>query len=121
MFADRKWPRIAIYESWQPNSETRMDAMGLGSIPDTIHRRAKRRYSKGRSWPPGSIRSCSRRRRLLRSCTDIGLGKLQLVEVAPVGETPAPQRPEFTGGIGLQGAAALDRFVRDGKTLSSDR
>ena len=33
------------------------------------------------------------------------------------GDTPAPQRPEFTGGIGLQGAAALDHFVREGKTL----
>ena len=33
------------------------------------------------------------------------------------GDTPAPQRPEFTGGIGLQGAAELDRFVQQGKTL----
>jgi len=33
------------------------------------------------------------------------------------GDSPALQRPEFTGGIGLSGAAALEAFVREGGTL----
>ena len=36
---------------------------------------------------------------------------------SPTGESPAPQRPEFTGGIGIAGAAALDEFVRQGGRL----
>ncbi len=33
------------------------------------------------------------------------------------GENPSQQRPEYSGGIGLAGAAALETFVRDGGTL----
>lgn len=33
------------------------------------------------------------------------------------GDTPSQQRPEFTGGIGISGVAALESFVREGGTL----
>ena len=33
------------------------------------------------------------------------------------GDSPSQQRPEYTGGIGVQGASALEEFVREGGTL----
>ena len=45
------------------------------------------------------------------------LGETVSRTAAVPGEIPSIQRPEFTGGIGLTGAAALDSFVRQGGVL----
>ncbi len=116
MFADRKWPRIAIYESWQPNSETGWTQWVLDrfQIPYTVVRNADIRKGDLAARFDTVLFASQNTASILHGYR---AGEATTRRSNSSGETPAPQRPEYTGGIGLQGAAALDRFVRDGKTL----
>jgi hypothetical protein len=115
-FSGRKWLRIALYESWQPNSETGWTQWVFDrlKIPYTlVHNADVRKGDLGSrfdtivfaSQEPVSILHG------YRAGENTSRGR------SPIGETPAPQRPEFTGGIGIAGAAALEEFVQNGGRL----
>jgi hypothetical protein len=116
LFAGRKWPRIGIYEPWQPNSESGWTEWVFDRlrIPYTVLRNAD--FQKGDLaarfdsivFASQSMASILHGYRFGETATRVS---------STTGDTPAPQRPEFTGGIGLQGAAELDRFVQQGNTL----
>jgi hypothetical protein len=113
-FPGRKWPRIGIYEPWQPNSDSGWTQWVFDrlQIPYTVLRNSD--IAKGELgrrfdtvvFASQSMASILHGYRAGENATRGGSGA--------TGETPAPQRPEYTGGIGVAGIAALDVFVRQG-------
>jgi hypothetical protein len=111
-FAGRKWPRIAIYEPWQPNSDSGWTQWVFDrlQIPYTVVRNAD--MAKGALgerfdtivFASQSTASILHGFRAGENTTRGGV----------TGESAAPQRSEYTGGIGIAGIAALDSFVREG-------
>ncbi|HYI93988.1 MAG TPA: M14 metallopeptidase family protein [Bryobacteraceae bacterium] len=115
-FSGRKWPRIALYEPWQPNIDTGWTQWVFDrlQIPYTVLHNAD--VQKGDlAGRFDTIVFAS------QSTTSIlhgfRLGETMTRTGAVPGETPSIQRPEYTGGIGLTGAAALDAFVRQGGVM----
>jgi hypothetical protein len=108
-----KTPRLALYQPWAPN----MDAGWTQWLLD--------RYKV----PYTTIRNAEVGKGGLRQRFDTVIFAAQSVNSILHGyregesngrekkENNALQRPEFTGGIGLKGAAALEEFVRGGGTL----
>lgn len=115
-FAGRKWPRIALYEPWQPNMDTGWTQWVFDrlQIPYTIlHSADFRKEDLAAKFDTIVFASQSTASILHGYRSGETISRLP----AAVGETPSVQRPEFTGGIGLGGAAALDEFVRQGGAL----
>jgi hypothetical protein len=115
-FSGRKWPRIALYQPWLPNIDTGWTQWVFDrlQIPYTlVHNDDVRKGGLGSrfdtivfaSQPTASILHGYR------------AGENATRGPSGTGETAAPQRPEYTGGIGIAGAAALEEFVSDGGRL----
>ena len=96
-----KPPRIGIYKSWVPNIDEGWTRWVLEQFEFPY-----------RSLPDADVRKGSLRESLDVIVLPDATGKTILDGNAP-GSVP----PEFTGGIGLAGAAALEQFVREGGTL----
>jgi hypothetical protein len=115
-WSDRKWPRIALYEPWQPNSESGwtqwvFDRLG---VPYTVVHNTDIRQGDVGSRFDTIVFASQGTAAILHGYR---AGENASRRSSPTGESPAPQRPEFTGGIGIAGAAALDEFVRQGGRL----
>ncbi len=116
-FRKAKWelaaPRVGLYMSWSPN----MDGGWTQFVLDEFRVNT------------AIVRNDDIRKGGLRARFDAIILPDQTVEQILHGwregqqiggsfsTSPTQQRPEFTGGIGLQGAAALETFVREGGTL----
>jgi hypothetical protein len=114
-YSGRRWGRIALYEPMQPNMDTGWTQWVFDrlKIPYTLVRNSD--VQKGdlgmrfdtivfASQSTASILHGYRAGEIARQTTTTG-------------ETPALQRPEFTGGIGIAGVTALDSFLRAGGKL----
>jgi hypothetical protein len=115
-FTGRKWPRIALYEPWQPNMDTGWTQWVFDrlKIPYTLlHNEDVRKEDLSSRFDTVVFASQSTASIL----HGYRFGETATRVSATTGETPSQQRPEYTGGIGLAGAASLDRFVRQGGTL----
>jgi hypothetical protein len=116
-FSGRKWPRIALYEPWQPNSDTGWTQWVFDrlQIPYTlVHNADLRKGDLGSRFDTIVFASQSTAGILHGYRTGENSSRRG---GAVTGETPGPQRPEFTGGIGIAGAAALNEFVLEGGRL----
>ena len=116
-YAQAAWelqpPRVALYQPWPEN----MDSGWTEWLLDTY------------KVPYSVIRNDDVRRGSLKERFDaVILGSQSVAGIlhgrkfgertsGRGGASPYQQREEFTGGIGLAGAAALDQFVREGGTL----
>jgi len=106
-------PKLAIYQPWPESMDVGWTMMLLDNfkVPHTVVRN-------------GDLQQGNLRARfdtlILGSQTAQGIlhGVRQGEAGARRGPEPAPlQRPEYTGGLGIQGLAQLERFVREGGTL----
>lgn len=107
-----KAPRVGLYEPWSPNMDAGWTQWVLDNykLPHTlVHNNDMR----------GDLRSKYDAIILASQSVDSILHgyKSGVTTSRRPGEAPSLQRPEYTGGIGLEGALALDRFVRAGGTL----
>jgi hypothetical protein len=117
-YAEAKWqlqrPRVGLYEPWTPNA----DAGWTEWLLDTYQ------------IPFAKLRNQAVRQGGLRASYDVILLPQQstasLLHGFRAGESASgradftsagQQRPEYSGGIGLEGAAALEEFVRAGGVL----
>lgn len=116
-FAQGAWelrsPRLAVYESWTPN----MDAGWTQWLLD--YYRVPYTVVRNEDITKGNLRS---RFDTVLFASQAMAGILHGWKLGEslnprAGDTPSQQRPEYTGGIGVTGAAALQAFVRDGGTL----
>ena len=117
--AEAKWelrrPRVALYEPWTANMDTGWTQWLLDyyRIPhELVHNEDVQRGGLEQRFDVVILAS--------QSATGILHGTRY--GEAPTGrlgeaELRAIQRPEYTGGIGLRGLAALEEFVRQGGTL----
>ena len=114
--AGRKWSRIALYEPWQPNSDTGWTQWVFDrlQIPYTLLHNADIRKGDLGSRFDTIVFASQETASILHGYRS---GENATRDHSAIGETSAPQRPEFTGGIGVTGAAALDEFVRNGGRL----
>lgn len=110
-----KRPRVAIYQPWPELMDAgwTMHALDTFGVPYTVIRnqdfeaggRLRERFDT-------IILTQQRAEQILHGTKEgEASGRLR------AGELPALQKPEFTGGIGVTGLAALERFIRAGGTL----
>ncbi len=112
-------PRVALYEPWTANMDTGWTQWLLDyyKIPHTLlHNAEIRQGSLGERFDALILAS--------QSAASILHGVRFAERPAPVREGAAApeepravQRPEYTGGVGVRGLAALEEFVRQGGTL----
>jgi hypothetical protein len=112
-FGDRKWPRVAIYEPWQPNSDTGWTEWVFDrlQIPYTVLRSADMQKGDLAKRFDTVVFASQSTASILHGYR---AGENTMRASTATGETPAQQRPEYTGGIGVAGLAQLDEFVRSG-------
>ncbi|MGB9612523.1 MAG: hypothetical protein ACPL7M_16240 [Bryobacteraceae bacterium] len=108
-------PRVALYEPWTANADTGWTQWLLDyyRVPyELIHNDDVWRGGLERRFDAVILAS--------QSAASI-LHGVRFGETSPAREDTAElralQRPEYTGGIGIQGLAALEQFVREGGTL----
>jgi hypothetical protein len=108
-----KKPRLGLYEPWMPN----MDAGWTQWVLDEF--RVPYTLIHNEDFRKGGLRSRFDTIVFASQSMSTILHGFREGELATrrAGETSTPQRPEFTGGIGLAGAAELQQFVRAGGTL----
>jgi hypothetical protein len=116
-FEDAMWelrtPRVGVYEPWTPNSDAGWSEWMLDyyRVP----------YSPVRNEDFTAANLRSKFDTLLfasQSMSSILHGwRLGESLATRSGESPSQQRAEYTGGLGLAGAAALQAFVREGGTV----
>jgi hypothetical protein len=106
-------PRVALYEPWTANSDTGWSQWLLDyySVPYTIVH----------NEDIGSGNLLSKFDTILFASQSMAslLHGWRQGEALPrrAGDSPTQQRAEYTGGLGLSGAAALQTFVREGGTI----
>lgn len=111
----RKSPRVAIYEPWQPNSDAGWTEWTFDNagVPYTVVRGGDFRSGElSRRFDTVVLPSQSMAAILHGYRPDESIRRTGIT-----GESAGLQRPEYTGGIGIAGAAALEEFVRQGGTL----
>lgn len=106
-------PRVALFEPWSPNSDTGWTQWLLDTykVPYTIVRNDDLSGAGLRAKFDTIVFASQSMSSLL-----LGWRMGEAVPARP-GESPSQQRAEYTGGVGLTGAAALQAFVREGGTL----
>jgi hypothetical protein len=104
-------PRVALYEPWTGNIDTGWTQWLLDTyrIPHTLVHNADIRKGRLRERFDSLILASQRAESILHGVRE---GERSGRE-----DNPAQQRPEYTGGIEIQGLGELDRFVKDGGTL----
>jgi hypothetical protein len=109
-----KTPKVALYEPWDPNIDAGWTqyvldryqlAYTLLHNPDFQDGDLRRRFDT-------IILASQSGQSILQGFRDGLLSSSRLG-----GENVMTQRPEFAGGIGVQGLASLERFVKEGGTL----
>jgi hypothetical protein len=117
-FEEAKWelrkPRLAVYEPWVPNMDAGWTQWVLDNykVPYTvIHNEDVRRHDLRTGFDAILLASQSSSSILHGYRDGENAGR------SGKGRPAVLQRPEYTGGLGLQGAAALERFTREGGTL----
>src|SRR5260370_123547 len=114
-----KQPRLARYQSWVANpyecwTEWLLDHYGIAYTPihnDDVRKGDLRRRFDSiilASQTAGSILHGARDGEYGNDRASRGEGKVTVINV---------QRPEYVGGIGVEGAAQLERFTREGGRL----
>jgi hypothetical protein len=117
-FADAAYelrtPRVALYEPWMPNMDTGWTQWLLDHyrVPYTIVHNDDLAKPDLRSRFDTVLFASQSMTSLLH-----GWRAGERINSSRNEESPAQQRPEYTGGIGLAGAAALQRFVEAGGTV----
>ena len=96
-----KAPRIAVYRSWVPN------------IDEGWTRWVLEQYE----FPYRTLLDADVRRGSLRESLDVIVLPDAPEKSILDGNAPGSEPPEYTGGLGLAGASALEQFVKDGGTL----
>jgi hypothetical protein len=106
-------PRVALYEPWPPN----MDAGWTQWVLD--HYRVPYAVIQNADLAKGGLKSKFDAIVLAAQPVNSILHGFRDGESSArrAGESTALQRPEFTGGIGLAGAVALQAFAKEGGTL----
>jgi hypothetical protein len=107
-------PRVALYEPWTANMDTGWTQFVLDhfQIPHTTLRNADVRQGKLRARFDAIILASQTAASILhgtRAGEPAGRGR--------AGDVVALQRPEYTGGIGIEGLREIESFVRAGGTL----
>jgi hypothetical protein len=106
-------PRLALYEPWTANSDTGWSQWLLDyySVPYTI--------VHNEEFSSANLRAKFDTILFASQSMDSLLNGWRQGEALPrrAGDSPTQQRSEYTGGLGLSGAAALQAFVREGGTL----
>lgn len=102
-------PRVGLYEPWAANADQGWTEWVLErfKVPFTLVRNGDMKGGLRERFDSIILAS--------QGATSILHGFRQGEMGA--GRVPAVQRPEYVGGIGLEGLLALDRFVREGGTL----
>jgi hypothetical protein len=115
-FAGRKWPRVAIYEPWQPNMDSGWTQWVFDrlQIPYTVLRSEDVRKGDLAKRFDTVLFASQSTASILHGYR---AGESTTRGTSTTGESPAQQRPEYTGGIGVAGLAELDEFVRNGGRL----
>jgi hypothetical protein len=108
-----KKPRVGLYEPWMANMDTGWTQWVLDEfrVPYSLLRNDDFRQGGLRSRFDTIVLASQSMSSLLHGYREGEFATRR------TGETSTPQRPEFTGGIGLAGAAELQQFVRAGGTL----
>ena len=96
-----KAPRIGLYKSWVPNIDEGWTRWVLEQF----------------EFPYRTLADADVRKGSLRDRLDVVVLPDAAAKTILDGNAPGSVPPEFTGGIGLAGAAALEAFVREGGTL----
>ncbi|MBA2306126.1 MAG: peptidase M14, partial [Acidobacteria bacterium] len=110
-----KKPRVALYEPWMPNMDAGWTQWVLDEfrVPYTLIRNDDFRKGDLHTRFDTIILASQSMASILHGYRD---GE-PVPRRSGTAEAPALQRPEYTGGIGLAGAATLQLFVRNGGTL----
>ncbi len=116
MIYELKQPRVALYQPWVANAdegwtEWLLDHYGIGYTP--IHNDDFRKGDLRRRFDTIILASQSARS-ILHGARD---GEYEESEGGAKLKTILVQRPQYAGGIELDGLDQLDRFVKDGGTL----
>jgi hypothetical protein len=106
-----KRPRVALYEPWTGNIDTGWTQWLLDHyrVPHTLVHNSDIREGGLRERFDSLILASQTAESILHGTLEGERGRQS--------GTPALQRPEYTGGIGVEGLNQLDRFVREGGTL----
>lgn len=106
-------PRLALYQPWPENMDAGWTQHTLESfkVPHTVIRQADFQQANLRSRFDTIILAQQTAQSILHGVRFGEAGGRRGPEPA------AQQRPEYTGGIGVQGLAHLEQFVREGGTL----
>jgi hypothetical protein len=106
-------PRLAVYEPWAPNMDSGWTQWLLDyyKVPYTLLRNDDFGKNDLRGRFDAILFAAQGMNSILHGFREGETGARR------GSESPALQRPEYTGGIGLAGAAALQTFVRAGGTL----
>jgi hypothetical protein len=106
-------PRLAIYQPWPENMDAGWTQMVLDNfrVPHTVLRQEDIRKGGMRARFDSLILASQSAQSILHGVRQGEAGSRR----GP--EPPPQQRPEYTGGIGVQGLAEIERFVREGGTL----
>ncbi|MCC6538465.1 MAG: hypothetical protein IT162_12995 [Bryobacterales bacterium] len=106
-------PRVALYEPFTANMDTGWTQSVLDpfKVPHTLLHNAD--FASPLAQRFDALILASQSVNSILHGTRAGEG----VSRGRAGDAPTLQRPEFTGGIGVQGLARLDEFVRGGGTL----
>jgi Zinc carboxypeptidase len=115
-FANKKWPRIALYEPSLPNMDSGWTQWVLDrlQVPYTMIGNSDFHQGNLASRFDTVILASQSMSSILHGYRD---GEPASRRNPASAEAPAPQRSEYTGGIGLAGTGALNQFVRNGGTL----
>jgi len=112
-------PRVALYEPWTANMDTGWTQWLLDQyqVPHTLVHNTEVRAGDLRARYDSILLAAQPMASLLEGFRE---GEAQGSRGGPLRDIADPkslQRPEYTGGIGLEGALALRRFVEAGGTL----
>ncbi len=112
-----KRPRVAVYESWGGNMDSGWTQWLLDQfqVPYTVARNADIRGENLRERFDAVILPSQNPQSILN-----GARYGEVAQQPREGAAPEPkfvQRPEYTGGIGIEGLHRLERFVSGGGTL----